>query len=136
MGRYYNGDINGKFYFGVQSSNDASFFGGSECEPNYIEYYFDSNDLEDIENGIKECKEELGELKQQIDKFFNDVNGYNDKIIADYWLKEFGVDLEYKDGVYDMEKKIKLEWYARLELGEKILKCVKDNGECTFEAEL
>ena len=136
MGRYYNGDINGKFYFGVQSSNDASFFGGSECEPNYIEYYFDSNDLEDIENGIKECKEELGELKQQIDKFFNDVNGYNDKIIADYWLKEFGVDLEYKDGVHDMEKKIKLEWYARLELGEKILKCVKDNGECTFEAEL
>ena len=136
MGRYYNGDINGKFYFGVQSSNDASFFGGSECEPNYIEYYFDSNDLEDIENGIKECKEELGELKQQIDKFFNDVNGYNDKIIADYWIKEFGVDLEYKDGVYDMEKKIKLEWYARLELGEKILKCVKDNGECTFEAEL
>lgn len=25
MGRYYNGDIEGKFWFGVQSSNDADF---------------------------------------------------------------------------------------------------------------
>jgi hypothetical protein len=29
-----------------------------------------------------------------------------------------------------------LEWYARLELGEKILKCVKEKGSCFFEAEL
>ena len=28
-----------------------------------------------------------------------------------------------------------LEWYARLELGEKILKCVEENDECNFEAE-
>ena len=27
MGRYYNGDIEGKFWFGVQSSDDADFFG-------------------------------------------------------------------------------------------------------------
>ena len=27
MGRYYNGDIEGKFLFAVQSSNDADFFG-------------------------------------------------------------------------------------------------------------
>jgi hypothetical protein len=29
-----------------------------------------------------------------------------------------------------------VEWYARLELGEKILKCVEEKGECQFEAEL
>ena len=29
-----------------------------------------------------------------------------------------------------------LEWYARLDLGKQILKCIKDNGECSFEAEL
>ena len=28
MGRYYSGDINGKFWFGTQSSGDASHFGG------------------------------------------------------------------------------------------------------------
>ena len=27
MGRYYNGDIEGKFWFAVQSSDDADFFG-------------------------------------------------------------------------------------------------------------
>ena len=31
MGRYYSGMIAGKFWFGVQSSNDAENFGGSEC---------------------------------------------------------------------------------------------------------
>ena len=27
MGRYYRGDIEGKFLFGIQESNDADFFG-------------------------------------------------------------------------------------------------------------
>ena len=27
MGRYYHGDIEGKFWFAVQSSQDADFFG-------------------------------------------------------------------------------------------------------------
>ena len=27
MGRYYHGDIGGKFWFGIQESDDASFFG-------------------------------------------------------------------------------------------------------------
>ena len=44
MGRYYNGDIDGKFWFGVQSSNDADFFGATGCEPNYIEYDFDKDE--------------------------------------------------------------------------------------------
>ena len=43
MGRYYNGDIEGKFWFGVQDSDDASFFGGEKVEPNYIEYYFEKD---------------------------------------------------------------------------------------------
>ena len=36
------------------------------------------------------------------------------------------------------EKNVKelLKWYARLELGRKILKCVKKQKECSFEAEL
>ena len=33
MGRYYSGDIEGKFWFGIQESNDADNFGveGSCC---------------------------------------------------------------------------------------------------------
>ena len=30
MGRYYHGDIEGKFWFGVQDSRDAEHFGGEE----------------------------------------------------------------------------------------------------------
>ena len=37
MGRYYNGDIEGKFWFAVQSSNDADFF-GCEGESHNISY--------------------------------------------------------------------------------------------------
>lgn len=97
MGRYYFGDIEGKFWFAVQSSDDASFFGGTESEPNYINYYFGKDDLSDIKKGIAKCKKALKKagLKENTD-----------------------------------------EWEARLELGEKILKCVEKEGSCEFEAEL
>jgi sugar phosphate isomerase/epimerase len=39
MGRYYTGDIDGKFWFAVQSSDDADFFGQSG-EPLEINYSF------------------------------------------------------------------------------------------------
>lgn len=64
MGRYYSGDIEGKFWFGVQSSDDASFFGGEASEPNYIEYYFSRDDLPNIEEGIKKCKQALGKYEK------------------------------------------------------------------------
>jgi hypothetical protein len=39
MGRYYHGDIEGKFWFAVQSSNDADFLwkceGEAACHLNY-----------------------------------------------------------------------------------------------------
>jgi len=124
MGRYYSGDIEGKFWFGVQSSDDASFFGGEEIEPNTISYYFDKDDLPEIEEGIAECKKELGENKEKLDKFFGKVESYTDEKVAE----ELGIK---KDEVGTV-----MEWYARLELGKKILRCVKKNGECSFEAEL
>lgn len=40
MGRYYSGDIEGKFWFAVQSSNAADRFGVSGNEPNFIQYHF------------------------------------------------------------------------------------------------
>ena len=39
MGRYYSGDIEGKFWFGVQNSTDADFF-GVQGEPRFYHYYF------------------------------------------------------------------------------------------------
>ena len=40
MGRYYGGDIEGKFWFGVQSSSDADHF-GIEGQASELNYYFD-----------------------------------------------------------------------------------------------
>lgn len=124
IGRYISGDIDHKFWFAVQSSNDADFFGVEGCEPNYIEYFFDETNLKDIEKGIKTCKENLGENKEKLDKFFNTdgKEGYNDEMMV-------------KFGFHKGKVKHLLEWYARLDLGEKILKCVKENKECSFEAE-
>jgi hypothetical protein len=130
MGRYYNGDIEGKFWFAVQSSHDADFF-GVEGESVFLNYYFNEDNLKDIEKGIEECKKSLGQTKEILDQFFNSVNGYNDKMIIDYFKEKHNITLKNHSVIRDM-----LGWYARLELGEKIHKCVKEKGHCNFEAEL
>lgn len=122
MGRYYTGDIDGKFWFGVQPSDDADFFGVTGEQPSELIYYFDEEDKENIEDGIKKCLEAMGEYKEKLDDFFKQNNGYKDEM-----LEKFGIPRE------DIRRL--LSWYARLELGEKILKCVKENGSCEFTAE-
>ena len=123
MGRYYSGDIEGKFWFGVQNSYDAGFFGGNYYEPSFVEFEFSKEDLPTIKEGLKKCKEELGDWLEKIDKFFDEVNGYNHQIIEEH-------------GFNSKEFNEKLEWYARYELGMKIYKYVKDKEYCNFEAEL
>ena len=122
MGRYYDGDIQGKFWFGVQDSDDASFFGGTEYQT--IEYGFEANtDMEDVKNGVQKCLEVLGENKKKLDDYFATHNGYNDTMLAEAL------------GMTENELRPLLGWYARLELGEKIKKCLEEKGECYFTAE-
>ena len=132
MGRYYQGDINGKFWFGVQDSTDANHFGGSEIELldeetedlMELEYFFDKEDLETINEGIQTCIKDLGEYKQKLDEYFGKINSYNPDELAKY----LGVDVK--------KYKTVMQSYARLHLGEQIKKCVEDQGECRFTAEL
>tara|TARA_R100000734_G_C3265280_1_gene62779 strand:- start:64 stop:471 length:408 start_codon:yes stop_codon:yes gene_type:complete len=135
MGRYYNGDIEGKFWFGVQSSTDADYF-GVEGDARFLNYYFTEEDLPKIESGIKKCKQYLGSLLEALDEFFEENNGYNDEMLVNhlnslYTCEGLPSEKFTKQGVRHY-----LEWYARLELGEQILDCVKEKGECQFEAEL
>ena len=131
MGRYYQGDIEGKFWFGVQSSDDANHFGGSEIELQdddgeiyELEYFFNKEDLESINEGIETCIKDIGEFKPKLDEVFSSSNSYNPDELA----RQLGVSqAKYRD---------LMETYARLHLGEKIKKCVEDNGECRFTAEL
>lgn len=119
MGRYITGDIEHKFWFGVQSSDDADFFGVSGEEPSTISYYYSGGDLAKVEEGIATCKEKLGSHKKRLDDFFEKHVGYNDQMLIDE-----GLDPSL------------LEWYARLNLGEKIARCIEQTGQCEFEAEL
>lgn len=132
MGRYYNGDIDGKFWFGVQSSDDADFFGSTGYEPNYLEYSFEKEEhLESVKDGIAQCEKEIGNREEQWEQFCKDEDGYNDEILKDYWLKTYNETLSDKP-----EKDLKLEWIARVQLGRKILKCLEENETCDFKAEL
>jgi hypothetical protein len=142
-GRYFTGDIEGKFWFAVQASDDASFFGGESNEPNYLDYYFRKEDLTDIKKGIDKCKKELGGYKEKIDTFFKENSAYSDEQLAEYLkidsdIREGakGQPEEYYKAKIKEQTKLLLEWYARLELGEKILKCVEEKGYCEFQAEL
>lgn len=119
MGRYYQGDIEGKFWFALQPSDAASRFGGEETEPSYINYYFNEDHLEGVENEIQAIEESLGEKKTIIDNFFKEKGGYsNDDLV--------------KLGITENE----MLDYADLGLGIQIRDCVLENGDCNFEAEL
>jgi hypothetical protein len=133
MGRYYHGDIEGKFWFAVQSSGDADHFGVtgnfSKDFPEMLEYHFDENDLDKIEEGLSMCNKNLGVNQERLNQFFKDNNGYNNDMIIEYFKEKFDIEIKNKD-VQKM-----LEWYARKDLGLKILECVKKTGDCVFEAE-
>lgn len=119
MGRYYNGDIEGKFWFALQPSDAASRFGGEELEPNYITYYFQEEDLEGVESEILSIETSLGDNKKIIDDFFSKKSSYTEK-----QLEDMGITQDI------------LREYADLLLGIQIRDCIKENGDCTFDAEL
>ena len=118
MGRYYSGDIEGKFWFALQSSDAADRFGVVGTQPNVLNYYFDESDLESVEEEIKNIEESLGDKIKVIDEFFEKNNGYNDKMLAEAGITED-----------------ELREYADLGLGKQIRDCIVENGYCSFEAE-
>ena len=131
MGRNYWGDIEGKFWFGIQSSDDPSYF----KEPCSIEededgdetslvYSFDETDIEAIEEVVGEIINELGDSKEKLDKFLDLRDSSGDDLIS----KE--------TGILASDMKPILALYARMKLGNQILDCIRKNGQCIFECEL
>jgi len=136
MGRYYEGDIEGKFWFGIQSSDDADFFGSVGFQPDHLEYYFDESHKEKIEHGLAQCLDHLGSKKQALDDFFKAANGYTQEQmceVLDVPVPNTSMSVEErKNSKYNYY----LMWYARYELGKKILDRVKSDKFCSFRAEL
>jgi hypothetical protein len=118
MGRYYSGDIEGKFWFGVQSSKAADRF-GVRGESSYISYYFDEENKEEVEEELKRLEESLGDQLKLIEDFFANQSSYTASELADN-----GINVEC------------LSDYADYLLGKQILDCINENGCCSFDAEL
>ena len=125
MGRFYTGDIKGKFWFGVQSSDDASYFGGEgRRRRNSMEHRYDIEHLPNVRAGIVKCMKQLGQALPKLDDFFSKHEVYNEQ------------DIEMETGIKKEDIRKLLTWYARLELGMKIVKRLRIKGQCKFKAEL
>ena len=120
MGRYYDGDVEGKFMFSVQSSDAHERFGAVEEGSGYINYavYRDS---------YAEICAELDSIKHKghmdkVKKMFKEKNGFNDEI-----KKQYGVTND------------DLSEYADYEIGMQLKEFFDNNpnvDECRFDAEM
>jgi hypothetical protein len=126
MGRYYNGDINGKFWFAVQSSAAPERFGAMVYEPQEVTYEFNSDSLDQVKKEIENIEKSLGNKKQIFDKFFNERDFYNSDDLKEVLVFE-------NEPLDDFDKH--LSDYADLGLGIKIRDCIEETGQCNFTAE-
>ena len=124
MGRWYSGDVEGKFWFAVQSSDAADRFGVTGHQPEELYYHFDIDSLPGIYQELSNIATSLGSNLILLHKFFEENTGYTDEKVVEY----LGVDI-------DVAKKL-LKDYADFELGLKIANAVQTTGQCEFTAEL
>lgn len=116
MGRHYFGDIEGKFAFAIQSSDAADRFGVSG-EQNTLSYYFSSDNLDDLEEELKNIVRNLGDK-------FSKVRKLSQGCVNSEKIKELKITDD------------DLSEFADFELGLKIRRQIKLTGSCHFEAEL
>ena len=79
---------------------------------------------------LKNVKRVLVNIKKYLDEFFESRDSYNEQSLATF-LKDKTKKTYTEKGVMHY-----LEWYARLGLGQQIHDCIKDHGQCHFDAEL
>ena len=122
MGRWTSGDIEHKFWLGIQSSDAASQYGGeSEVDCSPLDYYvmeeFDIKQL-DINIALFNIK-----CNENVDRS-TDPQWFYD------WINSKTPSEQKK---YNEENITKLA--ADTQLGLKIFKCIIEKGECFFTSE-
>ena len=139
MGRHYDGDISGKFWFAVQSSDDGEYFGAiditeentdSDYHDGFIDYVIYFSDIDRVKAGIDLCKRQLRGNYVILNEFSNS-SGYNDEMIIEHYKKTRGIHIN--EGFLREQLTI----FARLDFGTQILLYFNENpGEdCHFTAE-
>ena len=120
MGRYYHGNVEGKFMFAIQSSDAHTRFGAVELEPSHIDYIVYRDNYKEICAEL-ESIEKSGHINK-VEKMFKENVGYNNERMEEYNVTE-------KD----------LSEWADYQIGKQLKKFFDDNptiDECNFEAEL
>ena len=141
MGRHYDGDIEGKFWFAVQSSDDGEYFGAiditeentdSDYHDGFVDYVIYFSDIDRVKAGIDLCKRQLRGNYLILNEFFLSNNGYNDEMIIKHYQKTKGIHIN--EGFLREQLTI----FARLDFGTQILLYFNENpGEdCHFTAEM
>ncbi len=121
MGRYYNGDVDGKFMFAVQSSGAHERFGAITYQEDYIPYVVYRESYAEICAELDSIKHK-GHIEKVNNMFEKEPEGYNSAIQKKY-------------NVTDED----LSEYADYEIGIQLKEFFDDNpdlDECRFEAEL
>jgi len=107
MGRYYSGDINGKFMFAVQPSDAGERFGATEQETYLIEYSVNREQYDKIEKELESILK-TGSV-DKVNKMFDDHNSYNDETMKEYNVSSNDLK-QYAD--YRLGLKMK-EWFDK-----------------------
>jgi len=128
MGRYYSGDIEGKFAFAIQSSDAADRFGVTGQTPNYLQYNYNEDDLEELKNELKNIEDAFGGHKPALKIYFDLYKTQDDAPLS------FASYIE-EGGLPELTENQLSEYYDYL-LGRKILDCIQETGSCSFDAEL
>lgn len=104
MGRYYYGDIQGKFMFTIQPSNAGERFGAQEEEA-MVPYFVNRKNYDHI---VKELEsiEESGSL-DRVNKMFENELGWNDETQDKYGVSNDDLS-EFADYRLGMNMK---EWF-------------------------
>ncbi len=121
MGRYYSGDIEGKFWFAIQNSDDGEQFGAYE-DNSHMRYV-----AHDADAALERLQQIASELAVDID-----FGTFDPEKLYTLMPKEIAGSMGYDE----MQKHANaLKLWASLELGLKIYQCIKRQGWCSFEAE-
>lgn len=122
MGRYYTGDIEGKFAFAIQPSTAPETYLGAEAVS--IEYSWSGRD--DIKSIIDQIKQKMRHKYDQIEKYFSEHSSYTDKELAEYMHI---TEDELHEALLD---------YYNYKLGKKVYDHMVENDTeyCSITAEL
>ena len=107
MGRYYSGDINGKFMFAVQRTDAGTRFGATEQEAYIVEYAVNREQYNRIQKELESILK-TGSV-DRVNKMFDEHNSYNNERMKEYNVTDSDLE-QYAD--YVLGSKMK-DWFDK-----------------------